>query len=345
MFTRIIAPSPEATIAAGIGFPIVCIGLVSGRFHAKRHMGSSILIDDWLTIPALVFTAAMGISLVVGVAYRGLGYPTPLPPDPHHSLTFIAPQTVLTRKIEHLLLLFHFPALTCSKLSVLFFYRRVFCPPWRRFLHYFFIFLIAVCILWGIGFFISGFFICGTHFSAFWSNVMTLRRHCSQLHNQEVYMVTSDFVIDAVIFFIPIPLVLRLKLSLGRKFAVLVVFLFAAITVAVSIARMMIFLQAIHGLKVKYSSTGFDNQIITAGLYWTTLETGFSLISVCLPPLYTLLRKSCRDKCIRNGHFDEENGIIVSENSSNGPSDIISKPDELVSPVMEAKNAEMLQQQ
>ncbi|KAF2193118.1 hypothetical protein K469DRAFT_489822, partial [Zopfia rhizophila CBS 207.26] len=277
--------SPGATLAAGIGFPIACVIVVAARFLTRRFLRSEILIDDWLTIPALAFTTGMGICLIIGVTRKGLGYPTPQPLDPKDTLTFVAPETVITRKVEYSIELLQFPALTCTKLSLLLFYRRIFCTPWRRTLNAIFSIMIVICILWGFGFFFSTTFICGAHFSAFWTTVRDLRTHCPNLLTEQAWLACSDFVIDAIIFLIPIPLILRLQMSFGRKVAVLVIFLFAVFTVAASITRMVIFLRAIQNLKKKYASTGYDNLIITAGLYFTNIETSLSLIVVCLPSL------------------------------------------------------------
>ncbi|KAH8725905.1 hypothetical protein GQ44DRAFT_706705 [Phaeosphaeriaceae sp. PMI808] len=284
----ITAPSPGAVLACGITFPIVCAIAVGVRFQSRRTSKSQLVVDDWLTVPALICVLAMGVSLVVGVAHEGLGYPTPQPPASNENLTFIAPQTVLTRKVEYAIELLQFPALTCTKLSLLFFYKRIFCTPWRRLLRSVFLVLILICILWGIGFLSSMAFICGRHVPAFWGTVQDLKTHCPGLHDQEIWLVCTDFFIDVLIFLVPIPLVVQLEMAFARKIAVMVIFLFAAITVGASLTRMIIFLRAISSLRKKYNSSGHDNLIITAGLYWTMFETGMGLIVVCLPSHYVL---------------------------------------------------------
>ncbi|KAF2800435.1 hypothetical protein K505DRAFT_970 [Melanomma pulvis-pyrius CBS 109.77] len=316
MSQAVTAPSPGATIAAGTVFPVVCAILVAARFQAKRYLGSGLLIDDWLTLPALLCTAGMGISLVVGVVYKGLGYPTPQSPDPSNRPLFISPQTVTTRKVEFSMELLQFPALTCTKLSLLFFYRRVFCSPWRAFLRLLFSAMITLCIIWGLGFYFSMAFICGTHFSAYWTSVKELRTHCPHLHTQQTWLAISDSIIDGIIFVIPIPLVFRLQMTISRKLAILVVFLFAAVTVAASITRMVIWLRAIENLKKSYALGGYDNQTVTAGLYWTMFETGLGLIVVCLPPLYVCSRAIWKSHFKNDASRFNHPNIIVQTSSS-----------------------------
>lgn len=52
--SAVVAPSPGATIAAGAVWPPLCAAAVALRFYARRVQGERLLLDDWLTIPALV---------------------------------------------------------------------------------------------------------------------------------------------------------------------------------------------------------------------------------------------------------------------------------------------------
>lgn len=54
MGNGVTAPSPTAVYACGIVFPVVCAIVVGIRFQSKRTSKSQFVIDDWLTIPALV---------------------------------------------------------------------------------------------------------------------------------------------------------------------------------------------------------------------------------------------------------------------------------------------------
>lgn len=131
-------------------------------------------------------------------------------------------------QVEYAIELLQFPALTCTKLSLLFFYKRIFCTPWRRLLRAVFIVLIVICVLWGFGFFGAMAFICGRRVPAFWGPVQDIKAHCPGLHEQEIWLVSTDVFIDILIFLIPIPLVLQIEMAFTRKIAVSIIFLFAA---------------------------------------------------------------------------------------------------------------------
>lgn len=59
------APSPSNVMAAGIVWPLLCSVVVGLRFYTRRIQGARMLMDDWLTIPALVrvnIFAAQGVN-------------------------------------------------------------------------------------------------------------------------------------------------------------------------------------------------------------------------------------------------------------------------------------------
>jgi hypothetical protein len=93
------------------------------------------------------------------------------------------------------------------KLSILFFYRRIFCGTkgtstsimnivtWA---------MIALTIIWGISFFFANLFQCGIHWTDNWSSTATLNNDCIKtVQMNEAYFI-SDFLIDFIIFVMPI---------------------------------------------------------------------------------------------------------------------------------------------
>lgn len=137
-----------------------------------------------------------------GVKHHGFGYPTP-----HETSNYVAPETVAARQAEFAMELLQFPALTCTKLSLLLFYKRVFDAPSRKILRFTFVFMTLICSFWGLGFIFSMTFICGIHIPAYWGPVEELRQHCTHLHTQQAWLACSDFVIDLIILLIPLPMV------------------------------------------------------------------------------------------------------------------------------------------
>lgn len=50
----VLAPSPSNVIAAAVVWPPLCLIVVALRFYTRKRQGARLLIDDWLTIPAVV---------------------------------------------------------------------------------------------------------------------------------------------------------------------------------------------------------------------------------------------------------------------------------------------------
>ena len=102
------------------------------------------------------------------------------------------------------------------KISVIFFYRRIFRG---RAFDYYSKGMIIIAIAWTIAFFFSVLFECGTHFEYLWSTLLNLVTHCTDEEKFFKAYAISDVIIDVLILAMPIPMVcLR---QVGINFAVI----------------------------------------------------------------------------------------------------------------------------
>jgi hypothetical protein len=94
-----------------------------------------------------------------------------------------------------------------TKLSILFFYRRIFCSP-RMTRTVFDIVtrgMIILTIAWTLAFGIGAIFLCKAHPSNAWAVVAVVAEKCSaQTTFLEAYAI-SDLVIDVLIWSLPLP--------------------------------------------------------------------------------------------------------------------------------------------
>lgn len=90
------------------------------------------------------------------------------------------------------------------KLSVIFFYRRIFRGKGFEICSKA---MMAIIIAWTLSFFFSFLFGCGTNFEANWSTLEALLTECHPQHTYQQAMAVSDVLTDALILAIPIPLV------------------------------------------------------------------------------------------------------------------------------------------
>lgn len=94
------------------------------------------------------------------------------------------------------------------KLSFIFSYRRIFCVGGK--LQPFNILTIVVnsiIALWTIGFFFAFLFACKGKFAAWWTSQATITSECVKTVKLEYAFAVSDFLIDVIVFSLPIPVV------------------------------------------------------------------------------------------------------------------------------------------
>ncbi|CCD45564.1 hypothetical protein BofuT4_P045820.1 [Botrytis cinerea T4] len=182
--------------------------------------------------------------------------------------------------------LLQIPALGFVKLSLILFYRRVFTRNAAPRFNVVTWFMIIIIIIWTLSFFFSILFICGTDFSAYWTSTIVEKAHCvdtDMLHNA---FAISDVVTDFVIISLPVPMIFGLHLTVARKIGILAIFSLGALTIAASIVRMIVFIQA---TAVNYDPHADFEFICTSGLYWSLIESSLGVIAACLPAQYGLL--------------------------------------------------------
>lgn len=131
-------------------------------------------------------------------------------------------------------------ALGCTKVSFLFFYRRLFVVNKRSSNNVFLIGMIMFVFLWMVGFFLTFLFQCRLNFWALWTSPTAIAEHCTSDTPINLAFTITDLITDVAILVIPIPIIWRLNLSLSRKMSITAVFLFGAITVAASLTRVVL---------------------------------------------------------------------------------------------------------
>lgn len=114
-----------------------------------------------------------------------------------------------------------------TKLSFLFFYRRIFAisPLFRKTNNI----LIGLIILWTFLFFMLEAFVCGIHPEAHWSGNLARHQQCLSQEKILLAFAITDVVSDGVILSMPYPSIRRLQMSTGKKVGVGAVFMLGAL--------------------------------------------------------------------------------------------------------------------
>ncbi|KAI0532350.1 hypothetical protein GGR58DRAFT_490582 [Xylaria digitata] len=282
--------TPGHVIAAGIGLSVLDIISVLLRFAARKKQKQPLKADDWLLVPATLFTLGIGVAMVYGVSMRALAYPYVLPPDsPEDAFSAKSEQISIEGAIQWAYTLLLPLALGCTKLSFLLFYRRIFAVSRLGKTSIFLIGMAVLVFLWMWAFFFVFLFLCRLNFWALWTTARAILDHCLSDTGPNFALAITDVITDVVILVTPIPLIWRLNLTLGKKIGISAVFLFGSITFAASLTRLILTARI---LEVGYSPNADPILLVTSFIYWGMVESGIAVFVACLPTLWIFSKGS-----------------------------------------------------
>lgn len=277
--------TPASVIAVGAVLSGLAVIAVALRFYVRLiRVYASLGVEDWLILVSVVLTLGMGLMMIIGSAMGGLARPTPQGTGPKGYLTATNDAEILTEQIFWAFDLVQCFAFGTAKLSVLFFYRRIFRGEIFNILS---IGMIVVVVIWTLGFFFAILFRCGTQFWALWAPLKFLLANCYSSTPMFQAFSISDVITDVFILAMPIYWTSRLQMTLSKKFAVCGVFLLGAVVVAAGAARLAIFIQQTNSPYQNADGIGH----LTTEIYWSMIEMGVSVVAACLPAIWPLLSK------------------------------------------------------
>ncbi|GAW17101.1 hypothetical protein ANO14919_065510 [Xylariales sp. No.14919] len=267
--------APAHVIAAGIGLFILDITFVTLRFVARKKQRQTLKADDWIVIPATLFTLGISIPMVYGVSQKAIGYPYEIPPEAEGNGLLVATRQIsLAGQIQWSYYLILPLALGCTKMSFLFFYRRVFAIDRTGATNIFLVGMIVFIITWIAAFFLTSLFQCKLYFSAAWTSPIVQLEHCISQPKVALVLTITDFITDIIILVIPIPLIWQLNLKPTKKIAVTAVFLLGVVCT----------------LNPNKSIAKSVKVLITSIQYWGLVESGVAVFAACLPTLWILIK-------------------------------------------------------
>ncbi|KAK7190440.1 uncharacterized protein CC84DRAFT_1262345 [Paraphaeosphaeria sporulosa] len=290
--------SPTVVLTLTIILGVLDAFVVSLRFYARSQRKQRLLIDDWLTIPAMALNVGLATTLIHGTARHVYGYATPVPPTQaaasrlleRTSWTELGDNITIAEKDEWIFLLISIPALGCIKLSILFFYQRLFVMSkrdWRDPRNIAIWLMITIVTMWTLAFFLRYLFACGFHFDIWWTNAMNIITLCGDFNTILNALAISDFVCDVIILILPLPAIWKLRLPTAQKFTVTLVFALGGFSTIASMIQ-------------NFNPELDVDLLITTFLFWNYLEATTALLAACLPTLRGLFRTSSLDSAIQS---------------------------------------------
>ncbi|KAF4629735.1 hypothetical protein G7Y89_g8416 [Cudoniella acicularis] len=174
--------------------------------------------------------------------------------------------------------------LGCTKLSALFFYRRIFCTTGTRdIFNMLTMVFITLASCWTVVFVVMTFNLCGHH-GINWDVQPGNSAKCSLDFPYFEAVTISDFILDVLILGLPISKIWTLNANNRRKAAISTVFLLALVGLGASTARMVITIHlVVLGRPVDAEDAYQSN---TQLAYYIVLEAGFTIVAVNLPSLW-----------------------------------------------------------
>lgn len=114
--------------------------------------------------------------------------------------------------------------LVSLKMSLIFFFRRIFGPGLGKTFKWFTMALITLSFVWGVSYFFTWVFYCPGHTNAYWTTLADEKKYCVNTTKVHQSFSITDVIVDVIIFMLPVPLVLKLQMPMTKKVAVLAVF-------------------------------------------------------------------------------------------------------------------------
>ncbi|KAJ6036380.1 hypothetical protein N7540_000659 [Penicillium herquei] len=263
--------------ALGFVFVVLATTVVGLRIWARRLCGAILAADDYAIFLGWGFTISVCIIHLIATFRGELGQHQATYPNGEPILD--DPRFIIYEKCKFALHMLSVLGLGTTKISIILLYRRIFrTPVFQRIC----LVYLGVVVAWTIAFFFACLFQCTpvTPFvEGFYGNKCT---NVLVLYNA---VGGSDVALDVFIIILPIQPVLRLKMDLRRRLAVLGMFLLGLLAVACSIARLVSFIQCDTVLIAHYN----DETYYTSGVFvWTVIELVMAVVSACLPTLRPL---------------------------------------------------------
>ncbi|OTB14125.1 hypothetical protein K445DRAFT_23906 [Daldinia sp. EC12] len=260
-------------------FCCVVIATVFLRFHAKRLARVGIGIDDWLALAALILVLALN-GVFIGGAVEGaigghsiLNGTLPVPSDLENT----------AQKYKYVFQVIEKPAFGLIKLSLIFFWKRLFRPA-KYFSTVCWV-MIGITSGWALSFFFATLFQCGTKWKFNVADVKTFRDECNSSPNMIAAFTGLDLLTDVIIMFMPVPLIWGLRMPTRKKASVTGIFILGLFTISTGATRMYFYIMSTYN---RAENPDFIANF-TLFILWSVIEVNVAIIVCCIPTLTPVL--------------------------------------------------------
>ncbi|KAK3313996.1 pth11-like integral membrane protein [Apodospora peruviana] len=293
----VFGPPPEGTDltenrahendAAAVAMLVLSAIFMILRFMARVVQRSGLHMDDWVTIVALFFVGAT-VGLTVAGSAHGAG---------KHVWAVTLGELTLIFQIMYAYTFVYAAAATATKVSILFFYRRIFVTTdlsFRISIYLgFFLSLSYPIIVW------ITMANCCKPLSFYWNQFSGAQGECIDSKSFFLALGIVNMLNDIFILMIPIPQIFKLQMSNKKKVAVTGILLLGSFVCIASVLRIYYLAVFINALDTTW--------VMGPVFIWTAIEPSLGIVSACLPHLGPL-RHIVKEKlsgALSSGHTDQ----------------------------------------
>ncbi|KAK4129049.1 hypothetical protein N657DRAFT_51133 [Parathielavia appendiculata] len=253
----------NSVIAASVVMLSLSTITVLLRFYTRKVLLNILGADDCVILAALILSLGVSVGYIRQTHF-GLGRHVWLVTDDDLSKY---------RLEEWYTFLLYATGLSCTKISILLLYRRFLALGWARICTFVVLATVVACSIWVI---ITSFIDC-IPLAAVWDK--TIDGKCIDM-NVKVGNSYAHIITDFIIFALPIPFVIRLKLSMRQKIGLMVVFCVGFVACLISVIRI-----------VAVSSMDFSDKTYNLATLsiWGSVEVNLAIICACLTTLKPLI--------------------------------------------------------
>ncbi|KAK8007509.1 hypothetical protein PG989_001499 [Apiospora arundinis] len=276
---------------------------LAGRLLARSSYFGGMLLgyDDWAIVTSFVVLTGVTVGAELMVVF-GLGTDMWTLDDMHINIVLI---------LFYIAEFAYVIESTLTKVSILLLYLRIF--PDRQFRKHIFI-LMGVMGLFCVAFVVTLLTYCVPfdYTWARWDNELTGK--CINMDAQTYTCAALNIILDIVIFFMPIPQLMKLDLSWKKKVGIIFTFLVGLFVTICSVVR----LQALIGWTRSTNPT-MDYAKLAV---WSLVELDVGVICACMPGMAGLFRrlKKRGTEYIRSRSGDSHNASqVLASSNRTGP--------------------------
>ncbi|KAJ5244772.1 hypothetical protein N7489_004868 [Penicillium chrysogenum] len=300
----------EVSINNGVVIAMLCLAAAAVilRFTARIALRNALMADDWAIIMALIcIGASTGLSVAGGGTGSGKHIWSVTLEELMHLYTVSLATSPRTRynpaKPTSIQFLFSYTfvyasSCTCTRLSILLFYRRVFSPL-EATLRAALIFGTFLTLSYPIIIWVTMGNACKP-VTYFWTQFSGTQGECININQFFLAAGILNMLNDFIILVIPFPRIIKLQMTARKKLAICCIMAVGIFVCVASIVR-------IHYLSIFMGAVDVT-WLMGPVFIWSTIEPSVAVVCACLPHLAPLARLVHRS--ILSSHQSENSGMI-----------------------------------